>query len=214
MPNYEQSLVDALGLLDEDGVIETTRSLIDGGVSPSRIEELLQQGMLEAEKRYEEGEYFLGDLIVAGTLFIEALKMLPEMDAGCEGAAGKVMIGVVSEDIHDIGKDIVVQVLKSWKFNVLDLGVDVSPERYVAEVELFKPDIVALSGVMGTSPHEMKRVIELMESRGLRDDVAVIIGGACANERVCEIVGADAYAEGPVDTAKLCKQYMDGRQRA
>ena len=200
-------------MLDEDGVVEATQQLVDAGMNPTEIEDLLQQGMLIAERRYEDGEYFLGDLIVAGTLFIEALRMLPEMGEERDGAAGKVMIGVVSEDIHDIGKDIVVQVLKSWKFDVLDLGVDVSPERYAAEAERFKPDIVALSGVMGNSPNEMKRVIEFMKSKGLCDGVPIIIGGACSNEKVREFVGADAYAEGPVDTAKLCKQYMDGRQQ-
>ena len=214
MQQLEQTLIDALGTLDEDSVIETTQLLVDAGNDPSAIEELLQQGMLIAEQRYEDGEYFLGDLIVAGTLFIEALKLLPAMDGETDSAAGKVMIGVVSEDIHDIGKDIVVQVLKSWKFNVLDLGVDVSPERYVEEIERFNPDIVALSGVMGNSPHEMKRVIDLMISKGLRDNVTVIIGGACASEKICELVGADAYAEGPVDTAKLCKHYMDVRREA
>lgn len=213
MSQLKQALVDALGTLDEDGVLEATQQLIDSGVRPPVIEELLQKGMLIAEKRYEAGEYFLGDLIVAGSLFIEALKLLPELEGEPDNVSGKVMIGVVNEDIHDIGKDIVVQVLKSWKFNVLDLGVDVSPERYVEEIKRFGPDVVALSGVMGNSPNEMKRVIELMEARGLRDNVAVIIGGACASERICELVGADAYAEGPVDTAKLCKQFMDGRQQ-
>lgn len=203
-------LVEALSTLDEDKVLRLTSQLVNDGHDGVAIEELLQEGMQSVEARYESGEYFLGDLIVAGTLFVEALQLIPssQIQADGKGDAGKVLIGVVSDDIHDIGKDIVVQVLKSHGFKVLDLGVDVSAERYVEAIEQFQPDVAKLSGVMGNSPREMKRIIDLLDERGLRDDIPVIIGGACANENVRALVGADAYASGPIDTMKLCKQYV------
>ena len=212
MTTSPQALVDALSSLSADLVVQTTHELLETGEDPLAIEDLLQQGMLRVEEYYEAGAYFLSDLIVAGSLFIEALSLLPEPDSEDVETRGKVIIGVVNEDIHDIGKDIVVQVLKRQKFDVLDLGVDVSPERFVDEIERFKPDVVALSGVMGRSPIEMKRVIDLLEERGLRNDLPIIIGGACTSETVCAQIGADAYAEGPIDTVNLCQRFTAEEQ--
>lgn len=210
MTESERMLVDALSKIDEGEVLQLTGKLVDEGFDGARIEECLQEGMQTVERRYESGEYFLGDIIVAGTLFVEALKLIPmrsDSDANTE-SAGKVLVGVVSEDIHDIGKDIVVQVLERHGFTVLDLGIDVPPERYVDAVEQFKPDVATLSGVMGNSPYEMKRIIDMLEERGLRKGMPIIIGGACTSERVCKLVGADAYAKGPIDTMKLCQAYV------
>ncbi len=216
MTESEQRLADAFDALDEDGVLSATRELVGEGIEIVTIDEMLQEGMIRAERRMESGEYFLGDLIVAGMLFVEALKILHDDSVSLcnmEKSSGRVLIGVVNRDIHDIGKDIVVQVLRSHRFEVIDLGVDVPAESFIEEVERYRPDVVALSGVMGDSTDEMRRIIELMDDRGLHEQIPVVIGGSCTNEMVCKLIGADAYAKGPIDTAEICLEFTRGGGR-
>ncbi len=209
----EHMLTKAFDALDEDGVVKAIRMLSEEGYDIDKIDEMLQEGMLRAEHKMESGEYFLGDLIVAGMLFVEALKSLHGTSSPYSLGAkksGRVLIGVVNCDIHDIGKDIVVQVLRSRSFEVIDLGVDVPAESFLKEIERQQPDVVALSGVMGDSVEEMRRVIEMMDERGLRKNIPVVIGGSCTSELVCKRIGADAYAKGPIDTAELCLKFTGG----
>ena len=214
MKEKEFELIRSMEALDEDALIEATQKLIDEGYGDHQIEGLLQQGMRKAEVKFEKGDYFLADLVVAGMLFKTALEMLlPDEDRPRDenGNDGKVLIGVMAEDIHDIGKDIVVQVLKAENFDVYDLGVDVPFEKFMSAIDEFKPDIVALSGVMASSTEAMEEVVKAMDAKGLRAQTPVIIGGSCASEFVRDHIGADAYAKGPVDTMLFCREFMRTR---
>ena len=216
MTESEQRLAEAFDALDVDGVLSATRALFDEGVEIVAIDEMLQEGMIRAERKMESGEYFLGDLIVAGMLFVEALMILHDDPVSLlkeKKPSGRVLIGVVNRDIHDIGKDIVVQVLRGRCFEVIDLGVDVPAESFISEVERYRPDVVALSGVMGDSIEEMRRIIEFMDEKGLHEQIPVVIGGSCTSEMVCKRIGADAYAENPIDTADICLEFTRGGGR-
>ena len=197
--------------LDDNALQDAVREAVASGFTSARIEELLQQGMSRVQKLFERGEYFLADLIVSGMMFRTALaNLLPESEAVPEsGKRGRVLIGVVSGDIHDIGKDIVVQVLRTEHFDILDLGVDVPATDFVRSAQDYRPDVIALSGVMGSSSVEMQKVISALAEAGIHPYTPVIVGGACVSELVMGQIGADQYARGPLDTMLFCKNVMD-----
>lgn len=218
----EYNLIRSMEALDEDALVASTQALVDDGYTDHQIEGLLQQGMQKAEQKFESGEYFLGDLVVAGLLFKTGLELLPASEEPiADGQSnGIVVIGVMADDIHDIGKDIVVQVLRAENFEVHDLGVDVPLGKFMAAIDEYHPDILALSGVMATSTEAMADVVNALEEKGLRARIPVIIGGSCASEFVRNHIKADAFAKGPVDTMLYCRQFMktrhgggDGAQR-
>ncbi len=215
MKETELQILAAMEVLDEDSLLAAVRKLVDAGYTSHSIEALLQQGMRKVEKLFESGTYFLADLIVSGVMFQSALELLPIAQVSTEngGYCGKVLMGVVSGDIHDIGKDIVAQVLRTEQFEILDLGVDVSIEDFVRKAKEYQPDIIALSGVMGNSSTEMKKVIDALEENGIRACTPVIVGGSCVNKQILKYVGADAYAKGPVDTMLFCKDVMENKRK-
>ena len=132
----------------------------------------------------------------------------PYLKAGDMKAAGKVVIGTVRGDLHDIGKNIVVMLLRAANFEVIDLGVDVSPEQFVEAVKKYNPDIVAMSALLTTTMIEMENVIESLKKSGLRDKVKVIIGGAPVTPEFARKIGADAAAKDAVEGVRICSEWM------
>lgn len=120
--------------------------------------------------------------------------------------AGRIVIGVAQDDIHDIGKDIVVSFLRAEGFEVIDLGVDVKPERFLHAVETYCPDVLLMSGLMSCTLTYMKQVVTQLEKRGLRDTVSVMVGGSVVDEHTKSYVGVDAAAKDPAETVAFCKQ--------
>lgn len=213
MENNEQLLAEAIQSFDEEGVERAMHALVDAGASYDVVFAILQEELTAVEEKFDNGEYFLGDFIMAGSLIKLALEIL--LKDGTDPSvqpAGTVVMGVVKGDIHDLGKDLVIEVLKAEHYSVIDLGVDVSAGKFIEAIELHHPDLVMLSGVMGVSPLEMKKVIDHMNERGIHATTPVIIGGACANEFVRSQIGADAYGEKPTDTLALCKEFMSGKR--
>jgi len=160
--------------------------------------------------RYETGEYFLTELVGAGAVMKEGMEELsPHLKIKRMKPSGRVVIGTVMGDVHDIGKDIVKMLLTSAGFKVEDLGVDVPAEEFVKRVKETKADIVALSALLTTTMQEMKRVIEELEKTGLREEVKIIIGGAPITKEFCQEIGADAAAEDAAQGVRICKQWME-----
>jgi len=160
--------------------------------------------------KYEKGECFLPDLIMAGETMKEGLSILkPYLESTRNNSqTGKILIGTVKGDIHDIGKNIVVSLLSGAGFKVYDLGVDVSAEIFVEQVRKNKPDIVAMSALLTTTMPEMKNVIKSLKKSELRDKVKVIVGGAPVSDSFAMEIGADAYAKDAFRGVEICKRIL------
>ena len=211
MDDLRSELVDAIAVLDEERAAKTASSLIEQGLDYHDLLTLLSQGVSEVGSRFENGDYFIGDLIVAGMVFRDIIKLFPpEAKRTPRQTLGRVVIGVVKNDIHDIGKDIVVDVLQSEGFEVIDLGVDVKPERFVRAVQTYKPDILLLSGMLRVAQSSMETTMRKLDEAGLRSGLTVIIGGGCTSQALCDSLGADWFAKDPMQTLEYCKRVTRG----
>lgn len=204
-----ENIAQLMGDLDEDGVVEQLEAVMaDGGADASKAMEACQKGMDIVGKLFEEGEYFVGDLIYAGELMTRAVSILKDALITDEGAAVKtrMILCTVKDDLHDIGKNIVKAMLEAAGFEVLDLGIDVPPQKIVDTVRTENIKIVALSGVLTLAIDSMKKTIEELRAAGLTD-VKVIIGGAPVNAEICTLIGADEWAHSPQKTVQVCKSW-------
>ena len=210
LQEQETQVLSAMERQDDGALQAGVRELVKAGYSSAAVEALLQQGMGRVQDLFEKGEYFLADLIVSGLMFRTALgQLLPQRSTAPQEKRGRVLIGVVAGDIHDIGKDIVAQVLRTEQFDILDLGVDVPAADFVRAAAEYAPDVIALSGVMGSSSLEMQKVIRALADAGITPFTPVIVGGSCVSELVMDQIGADEYARGPLDTVLFCKSVME-----
>ena len=213
--DLNQTLIDAMADLNEDLVVATVREMIAAGHSYEQIQHALNTGITEVGTRFEQGEYFIADLIVSGMIYRSALvEQEPLRPEAAPRPRGKVVIGVVAGDIHDIGKDIIVSLLRAERFDVVDLGIDVKPERFVYAVRNYEPDILLLSGVLSTAQDSMAKTVALLEQEGLRDQVKLLIGGLCTNQYLMQAVAADGWAHDSKETVLFCKEVMDAKHAA
>lgn len=205
------SLIDAVVNFDVEGVRRLAQEVVDKGIDPyEAITEALNEGMRIVGEKYEAKEYFLSELLLAGESMKAALEVLtPHLKAGGVKAIGKVVIGTVKGDIHDIGKTIVVTLLRSAGFEVVDLGVDVSAERFLEGVREADANILAMSALLTTTMPYMGEVIKKLEEEGLRDKVTVIVGGAPLSEEYAKRIGADLYAADAVEAARKLRDHME-----
>jgi len=208
--NYRDALVEAMTELNEDQVMKYVQLMIDRGSSINAIQMGLNIGITNVGKRFEKGEYFIADLIVSGMIYRDALRLLmPAMSGSRTMPIGRVVIGVVQGDIHDIGKDMVVSLLRAEHFEVIDLGVDVKPERFAYAVRTYRPDVLLMSGVLSLARESMKQTTEFLEKENLRSQVPVFIGGLCAGEYQQKWMGADGWAYDPLETVAFCKHIVE-----
>ncbi|MEM1907955.1 MAG: corrinoid protein [Thermofilaceae archaeon] len=213
MEGLYAKIKDAFLSFDFEGVKALVREAFAKGASPNEvIERALRPAMEEAGRRFEKGEFFLAELVVAGDLFKEVMDeiLVPEIQkqGGSTRSLGTVVIGTVRGDLHDIGKSIVATMLRAAGFNVIDLGVDVPPEKFVQAAIEHKADIVAMSALLTTTMLEMKNVIEELKKAGIRDKVKVVVGGAAVTEDFARSIGADGYGEDAVKGVKVCKELL------
>ena len=210
MLDYEK-LVAAMGELDEDTMVEILEGVMaDGGSEAGKAMEACQKGMDEVGKLFEEGEYFVGDLIYAGELMTDAVAILKDalVTGDATGPKTRMILCTVKDDLHDIGKNIVRSMLEAGGFDVLDLGIDVAPATIVERAKAENIKIVALSGVLTLALDSMKATVEAFKAAGL-DDVKIIIGGAPVSAEACKNVGADEWAHSPQKTVATCKAWAD-----
>lgn len=204
-----ENLAQAMGELDEDTVVEILNQVMEaGGADASKAMEACQKGMDIVGKYFEEGEYFVGDLIYAGELMTQSVEILKDALASGSGseAKTKMILCTVKDDLHDIGKNIVKAMLEANGFDVLDLGIDVAPKTIVETAKANNIKIVALSGVLTLAIDSMKATIELFRAEGM-NDVKVIVGGAPVSEAVCARINADDWAYSPQKTVQVCKAW-------
>jgi len=176
-------------------IAELVQGALDAGTDPHDVLDAMTTGLDECGSLFEKGEYFLPELIMAGEAFTDGMNILePHLATEAMGQAGKVVLGTVSGDVHDIGKNLVGFLLKSAGFEVIDLGNDNSTEAFVAAVKEHQPDVLGMSALLTTTMLGMEEVIKTLDVEGLRAKTKVIIGGGPVSERYAEEIGADAYA--------------------
>lgn len=192
---------------DEDLIDEVEEALEDG-VTPAEIIAQLQEAMVEIGDQFSDGELFVSDLMMAGAMFKEVSEAIePYMNADGETEnAGKVIMGTVKDDIHDIGKDIVCSMLTASGFEVIDLGVDVAPEKFVEAAKETGAKVVGLSCLLASCYGSILETVQAFDAAGMRDEVKIIIGGGPIDEHVVEYSGADAMGGGAQDTVDFCKK--------
>lgn len=195
---------------DRDMVVEAVRQALSEGDS---AETILKQGMMaamgEVGRLFEEGEYFVPELLVAARAMQGGMDILrPLLVAEDVEPVGKIVIGTVKGDLHDIGKNLVSMMMEGAGFEIVDLGTDVSPEAFVEAVRTNDANIVAMSALLTTTMTNMKNVIQALKTAGIREKVKIMIGGAPVTEAFAKTIEADGYAADASQAAKLAQSYV------
>jgi methanogenic corrinoid protein MtbC1 len=205
-------LVDAMIHMREAEAMELAQKLLDAGEDPLKVLERCREALEIVGKQFEAGKYFLPELILSGEMLKRISKIAKpfirtEPDKKAE-AKGKVVIGSVKGDIHDIGKDIVVFLLDINGFEVHDLGVDVPAEKFVDAISQIQPAVVGMSALLTTALESMKNTVDVIKNAGLRDQVKIMVGGGAVDEKVRKYTDADAYGPDAVAAVNLSKQWV------
>jgi len=210
MDTMTQEIYEAIIDGDMERVKDGVNAALSGGKAPGVI---LSEGMIaamaEVGKRFEKGDFFVPEMLVSARAMKNGLEILrPMLAKSGVQAVGKVAIGTVKGDLHDIGKNLVAMMLEGAGFEINDLGVDVSPEKFVEVVKDNKPNIVALSALLTTTMQNMKATIEAIEAAGLRNEVKIMIGGAPVTQEYANQIGADGYSSDASRAVSVAKSLM------
>ncbi len=206
-----QALRDAILNMDLDGITAIAQAAMDDGVAPQQaITEGMVPGMVEVGRRFESGEFYLSELVVAGEVMKDGMKVIePYLTAGASNdLKTKAVVATVEGDYHDIGKNIVATLLGVQGFEVIDLGMDVPASRIVDVVRAQAPAIVGLSALLSTTMARMGDVIELLKAGGLREQVKVIVGGTPLTPAYAARIGADHCAANAIEGVHKCAEWV------
>jgi len=205
-----EELIKAITEMREEDALKITNQLLESGTQPLEVLEACRKALDVVGKRFEAGEYFLPELMLAGEMMnqISAIIKPKLAEMPDRERHGKVLIGTVEGDIHDIGKNIVSFMLDVNGFEVQDLGVDVPPQKFVEAIQDFQPQVVALSGFLTLSFDSMKNTVAAIETAGLRKKVKIMIGGGQINEEVKVYADADGYGKDAVAGISLAKEWI------
>jgi len=211
MEKFEE-LANALADLNEEKTLRTTKETLEAGEDPVEILESCRNGITIVGDRFERGEYFLSELVMAAEIFKEAMELVrPKLEKVVAKPLGKIVIGTVKGDIHDIGKNIAIALLEAAGFEVHDLGVNTPPEKFVDAIKEVNPEIVGMSCLLTLSIESMRKTVEAIREANLREGVKVIIGGGRVDEVACEYIVADAYTDNAVRGVTICKKWIGGK---
>jgi dimethylamine corrinoid protein len=210
MVNEDKStaLIDAIANLQEETALTYVRQRLAAGDDSLLIIEDCQEGMRQVGLRYERNEYYLAGLIMAGEIFSQVMELIqPVIERQVSGqASGRILLGTVAGDIHDLGKNIVNMLLSCHNFVVYDLGVDVPPLTFAEQVTKVQPHLVGLSGLLTSSYDTMRETITLLRTQNYHRPI--IIGGGQLTEEVCQYVGADHWSTDAVTGVELCQRLI------
>ncbi|MGO9007857.1 MAG: B12-binding domain-containing protein [Beijerinckiaceae bacterium] len=215
MTEQERQLVEWLADMREDEALDLAKKmLLEEGADPLRVLELCRNAMDIVGKRFETGDYFLPELVLAGemldTIGAIAKPLIKHAPGEAPKKLGKILIGTVHGDLHDIGKNIVTFMLDINGFEVKDIGIDVPADTFIAEIEAYRPDVVGLSGFLTLAFDSMKETIEAIDGAGLRNSLKIMIGGGQIDETVRSYTGADAFGINAVEAVSLCRNWLGG----
>lgn len=212
--NLLNQLSECIVNLDFENIEQTAQDAITAGIPAYvAVTQGMAKGMEIVGQKFEEGEYYLAELIVAADVMMKGMQVLePYLKEKDRVPKGKVVLGTVKGDLHDIGKNLVSILLEGAGFTVIDLGIDVPETRFVEIVRVEKPDVLGLSALLSPCIAEMKRVIQALQEAGLRDTVKVIVGGATLTDEVAKQIGADYRAKDAVDGVSMCQTWVTKRK--
>lgn len=215
--NTRENLIKLLADLDEDAVLRLVDQRVGAGDDPYQIIEDCNEGMRLVGQRYEQGQYFISGLIMSGEILTEVVERVGPLLNGqkAKKSSGSILLGTVSGDIHDIGKNIAGMLLSCYGFTVTDLGVDVPPAEFTAKALEMKPDIIGLSGLITASFEMMQKTVTALraaaQTHGLK--FHIIIGGATVDEQVCRFVGADEWVTDAMVGVRLCQKFVESSKQ-
>ncbi|MBN2026802.1 MAG: corrinoid protein [Actinobacteria bacterium] len=207
---WEAALKKAISEGDEIKADEITAAALEGGAAPKEIlEKGAVAGIYEAGRLWQEGTYFLPDIILATEAYKEVMiRIEPLLGSGDVSYRGRVVIGSVEGDAHDIGKNIVIALLRTASYEVIDLGADVPLSTFVDKARELEADVLGLGAYMTTTMRGMQEVIRLLREAGLRERVKVIVGGAAVTHGYAEQIGADGYGGNAAETVELVDRLL------
>jgi 5-methyltetrahydrofolate--homocysteine methyltransferase len=193
---------------DAKSATEITQQALADGVDPlTLVNEQMVPAMDEVGRRFEANEYFVPELLISARAMKASLELIrPLLTARGDQPAGRVAIGTVKGDLHDIGKNLVASLLEGGGFEVIDLGVNVDPAKFIDAVQSGRANIVAMSALLTTTMPAMKTTIEALKQAGVRNNVKVLIGGAPITQKYADEIGADGYSENAVGAVALAKR--------
>ena len=211
----DQDLVHLLADLEEETVLEIVRERIQTGDNLMQILEDCNEGMQIVGKRYKQGEYYIAGLIMSGEIFREVVEMVQPLLVrnSDKESSGCILVGTVSGDIHDIGKNMLGMLLTCYGFTVIDLGVDVPPVEFSAKAVESKPDIVGLSGLITASFEMMRETVLVLRQEAEKHKLTfpILIGGGMIDDQVCQYVGADYWLNDAMAGVRLCQSLLADR---
>lgn len=205
-----QEIYDAILNGDNSVTPGLVQDALDEGIEPSRI---LNEGMVPAMGKvgslFEEGEYFVPEMLISARAMQAGLGVLrPHLVDADVKPAGKVVMGTVKGDLHDIGKNLVCMMLEGGGFEIIDLGADVAPEKFIAAIQEHQPDLIGMSALLTTTMPNMKTTIQALEEAGIRNRVKILVGGAPLTQDYADQIGADGYAPDASRAVSLAKSLV------
>ncbi len=195
---------------DDDAVAELTQKALDEGLTPEQVlKGGLLAGMDQVGVDFRDGELFVPEVLVAARAMHAGMDVLrPLLAEGDVPLAGKVVVGTVEGDLHDIGKNLVAMMLEGGGFEIVDLGADISPDKFIEAVKMEQPQLIGLSALLTTTMPAMKRTIDALVEAGLREQVKVMVGGAPVTRAFADEIGADGYAPDAASAVELARSLV------
>ena len=204
-------IVEAIIELDEQAALELADGRIKSGTEPVEILERCREGMSLVGEKFESGDLFLSEMIMAAEIFNQIMNIVrPHLKSALSEPRGKVVIGTVEGDVHDIGKNIAIALLKAEGFDIVDLGVDVPPATFVEAIREHEPDIVGMSSLLTVALETTKQTIDAITEAGLRDKVRIIVGGGRIDSHATEYIKPDASTDNAAQGVRMCIGLMRG----
>jgi len=212
---FLNELFDAVVAGDVQKARKLAEKLVNDGVSPDIVLDKMMEAMHAVDKKYDRKEYFTVDVAAASTAMREAFKILePNLKVKKADTSGKVVIGSLKGNIQSLGKDIVASALRSAGFHVVDLGVNVFPEKFVDSAIVEKAQVIAISVSVNETVPYLKNVVDLLRKKNLADSVKTVIGGRAVSEETCKEYGIDAYAKDAWDCVKKIRELLTGLSKS
>lgn len=204
-------IAEAIIELDEPTALRIAGKLIKIGTPPVEILEKCRKGMSIVGEKFESGDFFLSEMIMAAEIFNQIMDQVrPHLKSARTETKGKILLGTVEGDVHDIGKNIIIALLEAEGFDIIDLGVDVPPEKFVEAIKEHEPDIVGMSSLLTVALETTKRTVDAITEAGLRDKVKIIIGGGRIDQHAAEFIDPDASTDNAAVGVRLCLELMGG----
>jgi len=209
----QNGIVDAIIELDETEALRLAENMMKSGIDPVQILEKCREGMSIVGEKFESGDFFLSEMIMAAEIFNQIMGQIkPQLKKNISTSKGKIVIGTVEGDVHDIGKNIVIALLEAEGFDVVDLGVDVPAAKFVEAIKEHEPDIVGMSSLLTVALEATKETVDAITEAGLRDKVKIIVGGGRIDIHAADYIKPDASTDNAAYGVRLCKQLMGGKE--